>query len=143
MYNSRRSGTAEAAELLHSAACRISLPYARKNWEQREVHGNYTRGLGIGGKHPTALPCKKRVKALPPPPPILCRIQVPEGLASPALHFGFSEVCLTFMNCKCFRSILIHCTPPTEQERKGREKNEVIIAKPSLSIPSCIIPHLP
>lgn len=104
----------------------------------RAIHS----GLGIGGKYPPTLLSKvKRVKA-PPSTPIFCRAQSPEGLDSPALYFGLSEVCLIFMNCKVSLD-LFHYTVLYQQSRRGKEERMTLSSPRLPSQPQCIVPHLP
>lgn len=117
-----------------------NLSYANKSWEHGGVRVTPS-GLSTGEKHPTALPPRKRVKA--PPSPVLCRTNsLPEGLDSPAVHFGLPEACSVFMNSKDInRSISICCALPTEQERK--EKRMKLSSPPSLPFQArSITPHL-
>ncbi|PKU40042.1 hypothetical protein llap_9652 [Limosa lapponica baueri] len=104
----------------------------------------YQQSRRVKEEYPTALPSKgKRMKA-PPPPPILCVAQSPDRLDSPALHFGLSEVCLTFMNCKASLD-LFQYTALYQQSRRVKEERRMKLSSPPRlpSQPQCINPYLP
>lgn len=133
MYNSRRSGTAEAAELLHSQLAAESLFFKPTEVGSRETYESYTQWTWHRWKVPTYF-----------------TFQSKEG-ESTTFHSNILQGPITWrtgLSCtvfwplwgmlniyelqSVFRSIPLHCALPTEQKRKGR-KNDVVITETSLA----------
>lgn len=123
MCNSRRSGTAKAAELLLSQLTEESGFMRPAKVRSRA----WRKGFGMGGKHPNCFTFPKDHEST----------TSSHSLQDwTLLHCILAVLGLpnTDQPQRALGSILIHCALPTERDRMGGEKNGAVITpKPSLS----------
>lgn len=135
MYNSQRSGTPKAAELWHSQLAAESLFFKPTKVGSREKYIGFTQWTQHKWKAPNCFTFQNEGESTitSSSDSLQDLIAWRTGLSCTAFWplWGMPNI---YELQSVFRSILTHCALPTEWERKGREKNEAVIAtKPSLS----------
>lgn len=142
MYNSRHSGTTEAAELLHSQLAAESLVFKPVKVGSRETYTSYTRWTLHRWEVPNYFTFQRKEDESTTSPSDCLRGPV-TGWTGLSCTACWPEVRLTFMNCKVsldpFQYTVLY-----QQSRRGKEERRMKLSSPPRlpSQPQRIIPYL-